>query len=176
MWKYEKCLMRPVKISHPDPASAVVIMSQLGGPHGEMGAADRYLSQRFSVPYGEIAGILTDVGTEELAHIEMVATLITQLTRNLSIKEIEDKGFAPYFVDHTTGVYPQSAAGTPYSAAAIASTGDLFADLNDDLAADGAHSLLQTFPRQNPLIFTSSCYIISVSALYRFVREERFHE
>ena len=113
-----------------------MIISQLGGPHGELGAATRYLSQRYSMPYGEIAGILTDVGTEELAHVEMVSAILYQLTRNLSVKEIKEKGFDQYFVDHTTGIYPQAASGVPFSAGTIASTGDVFADLNEDLAAE----------------------------------------
>lgn len=129
-------MIRPVKVQRPDPAAATVIMSQLGGPHGELGAATRYLSQRYSMPYGEIAGILTDVGTEELAHVEMVSAILYQLTRNLSVEEIKEKGFAPYFVDHTTGIYPQAASGVPFSAGGIASTGDVFADLNEDLAAE----------------------------------------
>ncbi len=136
MWHYEKRLIRPVKVQRPDPAAATVIMSQLGGPHGELGAATRYLSQRYSMPYGEIAGILTDVGTEELAHVEMVSAILYQLTRSLSVEEIKEKGFAPYFVDHTTGIYPQAASGVPFSAGGIASTGDVFADLNEDLAAE----------------------------------------
>ena len=101
-----------------------------------MGAAARYLSQRYSMPYGEITGILTDIGTEELAHIEMVSALIHQLTRGLTIQQIKDQGFAPYFVDHTTGVYPQSASGVPFSTGGTASTGDVFADLHEDLAAE----------------------------------------
>ena len=136
MWHYEKRLIRPVKVQRPDPAAATVIMSQLGGPHGELGAATRYLSQRYSMPYGEIAGILTDVGTEELAHVEMVSAILYQLTCNLSVEEIKEKGFAQYFVDHTTGIYPQAASGVPFSAGGIASTGDVFADLNEDLAAE----------------------------------------
>ena len=128
--------MYPVKIKTPDPAMAKRIMSQLGGPHGEMGAATRYLSQRFGVPYGEITGILTDVGTEELAHTEMVSAIIYQLTRNLNINDIEKSGFDAYFIDHTTGVFPQSAGGVPFSTETIACTGDLIADLNEDLAAE----------------------------------------
>lgn len=109
----------------------------LGGPHGELGAATRYLSQRYAMPYGEVAGILTDVGTEELAHVEMISAILYQLTRNLPVSEIKKSGFDAYFVDHTTGIYPQAASGYPFNAAELASTGDVLADLFEDLAADG---------------------------------------
>ena len=108
-----------------------------GGPHGELGAATRYLQQRYSMPYGELIGILTDVGTEELAHVEMISALLYQLTRNLSEEEIRKKGYAAYFVDHTTSAYPQAAAGVPFSTSTLAVTGDTFADLHEDMAADG---------------------------------------
>lgn len=136
MWSYDKKLEYPVKITRPNPALAKVIVSQLGGPHGELGAAMRYLSQRYSMPYDEVKAILTDVGTEELAHLEMVSAILHQLTRNMSIDEIKKSGFDTYFVDHTAGVYPQFASGTPWSAQTIASTGDVIADLNEDLAAE----------------------------------------
>lgn len=136
MWTYEKKLQYPVKIKNPSPALAKVVVSQLGGPHGELGAATRYLSQRFSVPYDEIKAILTDVGTEELAHVEMVSTILYQLTRNMSIDEIKRAGFDTYFVDHTAGVYPQAASGVAFGADTLASTGDLLADLHEDLAAE----------------------------------------
>lgn len=138
MWAYEKKLQYPVKIKNPNPTYAKVIISQLGGPDGEMGAATRYLNQRYSMPYGEIIGILTDVGTEELAHQEMIAAIVYQLTRNLSMDEIIKSGFDTYFVDHTTGIYPVSAAGVPFTASYLGVKGDVFADLNEDLAADGA--------------------------------------
>ena len=112
------------------------MLLQLGGPDGEIGAATRYLNQRFTMPYGEIIGILTDVGTEELAHQEMIAAILYQLTRNLSMEEIKKSGFDTYFVDHTTGVYPVSASGVPFTAAYLGVKGDLFADLNEDLAAE----------------------------------------
>ena len=115
---------------------AKLIISQLGGPDGEIGAATRYLNQRFIMPYGEIIGILTDVGTEELAHQEMIAAILYQLTRNLSMEEIKKSGFDTYFVDHTTGIYPVSASGVPFTAAYLGVKGDLFADLNEDLAAE----------------------------------------
>lgn len=136
MWSYDKKLEYPVKITRPNPALAKVIVSQLGGPHGELGAAMRYLSQRYSMPYDEVKAILTDVGTEELAHLEMVSAILHQLTRNMSIDDIKKSGFDTYFVDHTAGVYPQFASGTPWSAQTIASTGDVIADLNEDLAAE----------------------------------------
>ncbi len=136
MWQYEKKLLRPVKIKRPDPSAAKVIMSQLGGPHGELGAATRYLNQRYAMPYGEVTAILTDVGTEELAHVEMISAILYQLTRNLGIDEIKKSGFDTYFVDHTTGIYPQAASGYPFNDAELASTGDVFADLHEDLAAE----------------------------------------
>ncbi len=101
-----------------------------------MGAATRYLSQRYSAPYAQIKGLLTDIGTEELAHVEMVSTILYQLTRNISIDEIKKSGFDTYFVDHTTGIYPQAASGMPFDVATLQSTGDVIADLNEDLAAE----------------------------------------
>ena len=136
MWSYDKKLQYPVKIANPNPALAKVIISQLGGPHGELGAAIRYLSQRYSIPYDEVKAILTDIGTEELAHIEMISAILHQLTRNMTIDEIKKSGFDTYFVDHTAGVFPQFASGTPFSTETIASTGDVIADLNEDLAAE----------------------------------------
>lgn len=136
MWTYDKKLEFPVKIKNPDPRAAKIIISQLGGPDGEIGAAMRYLNQRYSMPYDKVVGILTDVGTEELAHIEMVAAILYQLTRNLTPEQIKNSGFDTYFVDHTTGVYPQSAAGVPFSAAALQCKGDVITDLMEDLAAE----------------------------------------
>ena len=138
MWEYEKRLQFPVKIKNPDARAAKVIITQYGGPDGELGASLRYLSQRFAMPYGRVSGLLTDIGTEELAHLEMIGAIVYQLTRNLTPEQIRAEGFDAYFVDHTTGVYPQSAAGTPFSAAAIASKGDPITDLMEDMAADGA--------------------------------------
>ena len=115
---------------------AKVIISQLGGPDGELGAALRYLNQRYSAPCREVQAILNDIGTEELAHIEMIGTIIYQLTRDLSLKEIKDSGFDTYFVDHTTGVYPIAASGVPFSAEIFQSTGDAIADIHEDLAAE----------------------------------------
>ncbi len=136
MWVYEKKLQYPIRIKNPDPHAASLIVSQLGGPDGEIGAAMRYLNQRYSTPYSEVVGILTDVGTEELAHMEMISTILYQLTRNLSPDAINKSNFAPYFVDHTTGTYPTAAAGMPFSAATLQVTGDPIADLNEDLAAE----------------------------------------
>lgn len=138
MWIYEKNLQFPVKIKNPNPKMAQVIMSQLGGPDGEIGASMRYLNQRYAMPYDEVKGILTDVGTEELAHMEMVAAIIHQLTRNLTEEEIKNSPFANYFVDHTTGVYPIAASGVPYDMKYIAVKGDIITDLHEDLAADAA--------------------------------------
>ncbi|MDD6985276.1 MAG: manganese catalase family protein [Eubacteriales bacterium] len=136
MWTYEKKLQYPVKIKNPNPAMAKLIISQLGGPDGELGASMRYLNQRYTMPWGEVVGILNDVGTEELAHLEMVATIVYQLTRNLSEEEIKKSGFDTYFVDHTTGVYPIAASGVPYDMKYIGVKGDVLADLNEDLAAE----------------------------------------
>lgn len=136
MWIYEKKLQFPVKIKNPNPKIAQIIMSQLGGPDGEIGASMRYLNQRYAMPYDEVKGILTDVGTEELAHMEMVAAIIHQLTRNLTEDEIKNSPFATYFVDHTTGVYPVAASGVPYDMKYIQSKGDIITDLHEDLAAE----------------------------------------
>ena len=136
MWIYEKTLQYPVKIKNPDPALAQLIITQLGGPDGELGASVRYLQQRYSMPYREVVGTLTDIGSEELGHMEMISTIVTQLTRSLTPEQIEKAGFAPYFVDHTTGVYPVSAAGVPFDVKYLAVKGDAIADLNEDLAAE----------------------------------------
>jgi spore coat protein JC len=136
MWIYEKKLQYPVKIKTPNPRLATAILSALGGPDGEMGAATRYLNQRYTMPDSRVIGVLTDVGSEELGHMEMVASIIYQLTRNLTPDEIKAGGFDAYFVDHGTGIYPCSAAGVPFSAAAIASKGDALADITEDLAAE----------------------------------------
>ena len=135
MFSYEKKLQYPVKICNPNPALAKVIISQYGGPHGELGASLRYLSQRFSMPYPELKGLLTDIGTEELGHLEMVGAIV-YLTRNLSIDQIKKSGFDTYFVDHTTGVYPMAASGESFSANTLAVTGDVITDLTEDLAAE----------------------------------------
>ena len=136
MWIYEKKLQYPVKIKNPNPTLANLIISQLGGPDGEIGASMRYLHQRYSCPYDKVTGVLTDVGTEELAHLEIIAAILYQLTRNLSMEEIEKSPYAAYFVDHTTGIYPVAASGVPFDMKYIASKGDILTDLNEDLAAE----------------------------------------
>ena len=138
MWIYEKKLEYPVKIKNPNPKLAQVIISQLGGPDGELAASMRYLHQRYSSPYGEVTGILTDIGTEELAHLEIVAAIIYQLTRNLKEDQVKDTPFATYFVDHTTGAYPVAASGVPFDMKYVGVKGDIITDLNEDLAADAA--------------------------------------
>ena len=136
MWIYQKSLEFPVRIKNPNPALAKFIISALGSGDGEVGASNRYLSQRFGMPYREVTGILTDVGTEELAHVEIVSSILYQLTRNMSEEQIKESGFDTYFVDHTAGVYPQGASGMPFDATAFQSKGDIFTDLNEDLAAE----------------------------------------
>ena len=136
MWNYEKRLEYPVNISTPNAKIAQIILSQYGGPDGEMGASMRYLSQRYTAPNKITAAVLTDVGTEELAHLEIVGAIVHQLTRNLSPEELERAGFAPYYADHTVGIWPQSAGGVPFTAAEFQSTGDTLTDLFEDLAAD----------------------------------------
>ena len=136
MWKYEKKLQYPVKIKKPDARMAQVIISQLGGPDGELAASLRYLNQRYAMPYSEVTGLLTDIGTEELAHVEMISAMLYQLTKDLSIDEIKKAGFDKYFVDHTLGIYPQSAAGVPFTAAYFQSKGDPITDLTENMAAE----------------------------------------
>ena len=136
MWQYEKKLQYPVRIKRPNPKLAQIIISQYGGPDGELGASLRYLSQRFAMPYPELKGLLTDIGTEELGHLEMIGAIVYQLTRNLTPEQIKTGGFDAYFVDHTTGVYPASAAGVPFTAAYVQSKGDCITDLHEDLAAE----------------------------------------
>lgn len=136
MWIYEKTLQYPVKIRNTNPKLAKIIITQYGGPDGELGASLRYLSQRFSMPYAMVKGALTDIGTEELAHLEMIGSIVYQLTRNLTPEEIMKQGFGDYFVDHTTGVYPQGANGVPFSASALAVKGDPITDLHEDMAAE----------------------------------------
>ncbi len=143
MWIYEKQLQYPVKIARPNPRLAGVIVSALGGPDGELGASMRYLNQRYTMPDGRVIGILTDVGSEELGHMEMVAAIIYQLTRNLTPDEIIAGGFDKYYVDHGAGIYPSSAAGVPFNAMAIASKEDSLASIHEDLAADAAITQMQ---------------------------------
>ncbi|MEG0924218.1 MAG: manganese catalase family protein [Anaerovoracaceae bacterium] len=136
MWMYEKKLQYPVKIKSPNPGMAKYIVSQYGGPDGEIGASLRYLSQRYSMPYREVAAVLTDIGSEELGHFEMVSTIVHQLTKGMTIEQIKEAGFEGYFVDHTSGVYPLSAGGIPFDAMALASKGDAITDLVEDMAAE----------------------------------------
>ena len=136
MFIYDKKLQYPVKIDKPNPRLAAIIISQYGGPDGELGASMRYLSQRYSMPFDELKGLLTDIGTEELGHLEMVGAIVHQLTRKMTDSQILDSAFAPYFVDHTAGVYPTAASGFPWTAASMAVKGDPIADLTEDLAAE----------------------------------------
>ena len=136
MFSYEKKLQYPVHITNPNPKLASIIISQYGGPDGELGASLRYLSQRFSMPWAQAKATLTDIGTEELGHLEMIGAIVYQLTRNLTPEEVSAAGFDAYFVDHTTGVYPQAAAGYPFSAGSLQVKGDPITDLHEDLAAE----------------------------------------
>lgn len=136
MWIYEKRLQYPVKITQTNPQLAQIIITQLGGPDGELGASMRYLSQRYTMPYKEVTGILTDVATEELAHLEIISAIVYQLTKDLSIEEIKKSGFDKYYVDHTLGIYPQSAGGDAWTASYIQSKGDPITDLHEDMAAE----------------------------------------
>lgn len=136
MFQYEKKLQFPVNIKNPNPQFAKIIITQYGGPDGELGASLRYLSQRFAMPWGELIGLLTDVGVEELGHLEMIGAIVYQLTRNLTPEQIKKHGFDAYFVDHTTGVYPSSAAGVPFTAAYLQSKGDVITDLHENMAAE----------------------------------------
>lgn len=136
MWIYKKALQYPVEIKECNPKLAQAIISQFGGPDGELGAAMRYLSQKYAMPYKEVAGLLNDIGTEELAHLEIVGAVVAQLTKNLSIEEIKASGFDKYYVDHTTGIYPVSASGVPYSVMTFQSKGDPITDLHEDMAAE----------------------------------------
>ena len=136
MFRYDKKLQYPVKIDRPNPKLARIILTQYGGPDGELGASLRYLSQRYSMPFDELKGLLTDIGTEELGHLEMIGAIVHQLTRNMKDEQYKDPAFAPYFVDHTAGVYPASAAGTPWSAATMQVKGDPITDLAEDMGAE----------------------------------------
>lgn len=136
MWQYNKKLQYPVNIKTPNPKIAKIIISQFGGPDGEIAASMRYLSQRYSMPYAELKGLLTDIGTEELAHMEMVGAMVQQLTRKMTPEQIKEAGFDTYFVDHTAGVYPVAASGVPFTAAYIGVKGDVITDLHEDLGAE----------------------------------------
>ena len=136
MWIYEKKLQFPVNITCPDAKAAAVIISQLGGPDGEMAAALRYLSQRYTMPDARLQALLSDIGTEELAHVEIISAILYQLCDGLSVQQIKDAGLDAYFVDHTLGIYPQSAAGVPFTASYFQSKGDPITDLTEDMAAE----------------------------------------
>lgn len=136
MWSYEKRLQYPVHITNPNPKLAQAIISQYGGPDGELAASMRYLSQRYTMPNRAVIGVLTDIGTEELAHMEMISAIVHQLTGNLSAEELEKAGFTPYYIDHTLGIYPCSSAGVPFTAAYLQSKGDGITDLFEDMAAE----------------------------------------
>ncbi len=136
MFVYEKRLQYPVKIKQTNPKLAQIIISQYGGPDGELAASLRYLSQRFSMPVPELKATLNDIGVEELGHLEMVGSIVYQLTKNLTEEQIKAAGFDSYFVDHTAGIYPSSAAGVPFTAAYIQVKGDPITDIHEDMAAD----------------------------------------
>lgn len=136
MFSYSKKLQYPVKIDRPNPALAQIILTQYGGPDGELGASLRYLSQRYAMPFDELKGLLTDIGTEELGHLEMIGAIVHQLTRNVKEEQLRETAFAPYFVDHALGVYPASASGFPFTAASLAVKGDPMTDLAEDMAAE----------------------------------------
>ena len=136
MWVYERRLQYPINITKPNAKMASFIISQYGGPDGEMGASMRYLSQRYSMDNRRVAGLLTDIGTEELAHLEMVATIVRQLTQGLTADELEAAGFGPYYIDHTAGIWPQAAGGVPFSATEFQSKGDPITDLFENMAAE----------------------------------------
>ena len=136
MWQYEKKLQYPVNIKNPNPKLAQAIITQLGGPDGELNASIRYLNQRYSMPYDKVKALFTDIGTEELAHVEIISAILYQLTKNLTIDQIKESGFDKYFVDHTTGIYPIAASGQPFTAAFFQSTGDVISDLVENLAAE----------------------------------------
>ena len=136
MWLYEKRLQYPFNVRKPDAKTAKIVISQLGGPNGELGAALRYLNQRYTMPYPRIQALLTDIGTEELAHVEIISTLFYQLTNGLTPQEIKEGGLDAYFTDHTLGVYPTNSAGIPFSADTFQSVGDPISDLTEDMAAE----------------------------------------
>ena len=136
MWNYEKRLEYPIKIKQTNPTLAAMIISQYGGPDGELGASMRYISQRYSMPYREVSGLLTDIGTEELGHFEMISTMVHQLTRNLTIEQIKGTPFEAYYVDHTAAVWPQAAGGVPFNACEFQVKGDIITDLHESMAAE----------------------------------------
>lgn len=175
MWNYEKRLQHPVKIKENNPMMAKVIISQFGGPDGELAASMRYLSQRYAMPYKEVSAILTDIGTEELAHMEIVSTIVHQLTYKLTPKEIKEQGFADYYVDHTVGLWPQSAGGVPFTSTFFQSKGDPITDLHEDMAAE--QKARTTY--DNILRLVSDCEVRDVISFLRareIVHFQRFGE
>ncbi|MFR8474241.1 MAG: manganese catalase family protein [Lachnospira sp.] len=136
MWNYEKRLEYPINIKQTNPALAAMIISQYGGPDGELGASMRYISQRYTMPDRAVAGLLTDIGTEELAHFEMISTMVHQLTRNMTVEQLKGTPFEAYYVDHTVGIWPQAAGGIPFNACEFQSKGDAITDLTEDMAAE----------------------------------------
>ena len=136
MWVYEKKLQYPVNIKNPNPALAKIIITQYGGPDGELGASLRYLSQRYTMPCREAAGLLTDIGTEELAHLEIICAMVFQLTKDLTAEQAKTAGFDAYYIDHATGLWPAAAAGIPYNTCEFQSKGDAITDLHENLAAE----------------------------------------
>ena len=136
MWNYEKRLQFPVNIKETNPEIAKIIITQYGGPDGELSASMRYLAQRYTMPYNAVAGVLTDIGTEELAHFEMICAIVHQLTRDLTPEQIKESGFGDYYVDHTLALWPQAASGTPFSATTFQSKGDPITDLFEDMATE----------------------------------------
>ena len=163
MWTYNKMLQYPINIKCTDPKLAKVIISQYGGPDGELAASLRYLSQRFGMPDQKAKAILNDIGTEELAHLEMVGTIVHQLTKNATIEQIQEAGLDAYYTDHGVDVYPQSAAGVPFTAAYIAAKGDPIANLNEDLAAEqkarAVYEKLINLCRDNPDVLDPLRYL-----------------
>ena len=175
MWIYEKRLEYPVNITNTNAKLAKAIITQLGGPDGEAGAATRYLSQRYSSNCDKVSAVLTDIGTEELGHAEMICAIVHQLTRNLTPQEIVEQGFADYYVDHTTGIWPQAASGVPFSTATLQSTGDVIADLHEDLAAEQKARITY----DNILRITDDCDVRDVIKFLRareIVHFQRFGE
>lgn len=136
MWTYEKRLQFPVKITKTCPKTAQLIISQYGGPDGELSASMRYLAQRYTMPVKTVGGLLTDIGTEELAHMEIICAMVYQLTRDLTVEQAQAAGFDAYYIDHTKGLWPQAAAGVPFTALEFQSKGDAIVDLTEDLAAE----------------------------------------
>ena len=158
MWNYEKRLEYPIKIKQTNPTLAAMIISQYGGPDGELGASMRYISQRYSMPYREVAGLLTDIGTEELGHFEMISTMVHQLTRNLTMEQIKGTPFEAYYVDHTSAVWPQAAGGIPFNACEFQSKGDSITDIVEDMAQNKRHEQLTItllgLPKMTPMFST----------------------